>query len=91
VLIGSAERSPAPHTARPERTTSHKRLAEIAAAHGPPRWGELCAAAGVKPGAGTSSRARDRAIEARTLARLAHGTYSPPPQAVPDHPASHNP
>jgi AAA domain-containing protein len=79
VLIGSAEPYAAT-TAGPSREDDlAQRLADIAAARGPLRWAELCSAAGIKPGNGTSSRARDRAIEAGTLARLAHGTYGPPP------------
>ena len=66
-----------------------QRLAEIVAAHGPMRWGELCAAAGISPSAGTSNRARDRTIEAGTLAKLAHGTYGPPPD--PARPSSQPP
>ena len=79
VLIGSAEQFAGTAHGPTREDDLAQRLAEIAAAHGPLRWGELCATAGVKPGAGTSSRARDRAIEAGTLARLGHGTYGPPP------------
>lgn len=80
VLIGSSERPVDPLAGATREDDLARRLAEVAAERGPLRWGELCDAAGVKPGAGTSSRARDRAIDAGTLARLAHGTYGPPPE-----------
>lgn len=78
VLIGDAEPYAATPPAGSREDDLAQRLAEIAAERGPLRWGELCAAAGVRPSTGTANRARERAIQAGTLAKLAHGTYGPP-------------
>lgn len=78
ILIGNAEPF-ARTTPGPSREDDlAQRLADIAAARGPQRWAELCAAAGISPSAGTSNRARDRAVQAGTLVKLAHGLYGPP-------------
>jgi AAA domain len=57
------------------------RFAEILAARGRLTWAELCAAAGVSPGAGTSKEAKALALAARTIAQVARGVYGPPEAA----------
>jgi len=57
------------------------RFAEIVSARGRLTWAELCAAAGVSPGAGTTKEAKAQALAAGTIAQVARGVYGPPEAA----------